>query len=196
MDRIEAWIADGTIGDGGASERSRSADPVDRGADRDSFADARQALARKAIGRCWRATLFPHAAGELPAGALLERVPARTRGATVTELKPAAGRRAGRPGHRPARRARRATRVAVRQRQLGLKLEQRHQHEAPARDLGVRQGQALGRERQVAEQQHVDVDHARAVAHAAGGAADRALDRLARVKQLSGPSTSSIRRRR
>ena len=40
---------------------------------------------------------------------------------------------------------------------------------------------------QIAEQQHVDVDHPRPVAHAAGRAADLSLDLLARVEQLLGP---------
>ena len=69
------------------------------------------------------------------------------------------------------------------QRQPGVELEQRDEHEPPGDDLGMRQRQPLGLVARVAEQQHVDVDRPRAVAHAAGLAAERALDCLARVEQ-------------
>jgi hypothetical protein len=74
----------------------------------------------------------------------------------------------------------------VGQPQLGIELEQRLEHEAPGGDLGVRQGEALGAVLEIAEQQEVDVDRPRAVAHAPGGSAQRELDLLAGVEQLLG----------
>ena len=81
----------------------------------------------------------------------------------------------------PARRAPADFRPAA---QPGLQLEQRLEHEAAARDLGVRQRQSLRGQLAFAEQQHVHVDRARAVANAAGRPAQLALDRLAGVEQL------------
>ena len=60
-------------------------------------------------------------------------------------------------------------------------------------DLGVRQREPLRAILGIAEQQHVDVDRPRAVAHAAGVAAQVALDRLARIEQLLGPELGPIR---
>ena len=74
--------------------------------------------------------------------------------------------------------------VAVGQAQLRVELEQRHQHEAARADLGVGQRQPLGADTQITQQQDVDVDHPRAMPGAAGGAADLALNRLARVEQV------------
>ena len=68
---------------------------------------------------------------------------------------------------------------AVGQRQLGVELEQRHEDEAAAGDLAVRQGEALGRELEVAEQQQVDVERPRAVAGGVERAAALGLDLLA-----------------
>ena len=62
------------------------------------------------------------------------------------------------------RQRRRASARAVGQRQLGVELEQRLEHEAAARHLRVGQRQPLGLELEVAEQQQVDVERARAVA--------------------------------
>src|SRR4051812_18392559 len=53
-------------------------------------------------------------------------------------------------------------RVAVRE--VRRDLEERHEHEAPRRDLRVWQRQTLGAQRDVSEEQQVDVDDARAVA--------------------------------
>ena len=76
--------------------------------------------------------------------------------------------------------------TTVGQPQLWFKLEQRLEHEAPARDLRVRKRQALRSELQVAQQQKVQVDRPRAVADAAGGPAELALDLLARIEQPFG----------
>ena len=78
-----------------------------------------------------------------------------------------------------------------------VELEQRDQHEAPREHLLVGQRRRSERYSSVAEQQHVDVDRARAVARAAGGAAELALERLAGVEQLArarAPSRSAGRR--
>src|SRR5690242_2251173 len=74
-------------------------------------------------------------------------------------------------------------RAAVGQVQPGVELEQGHQHEAPAAYLAVRDAQALGLVRLVAQEQHVDVDRPRPVADAAGRPAQQRLDRLAGVEQ-------------
>ena len=60
-------------------------------------------------------------------------------------------------------------------------------------DLGVGQPQALRLVDEVAEQQHVDVDRARAVARPARAPAELALDRLAGVQQPLGPELRSAR---
>jgi hypothetical protein len=74
----------------------------------------------------------------------------------------------------------------VRQRQLRVQVEQRRQHEAPRGDLAVRQGQALGLELDVAEQQQVEVDRARAVPRRLEVPPQLALDLLADVEQRLG----------
>ena len=56
----------------------------------------------------------------------------------------------------------------VGQRQLGVELEQGRKHEAAARRLPVRQRQPLGRQLEVAEQEQVEVERARAVAGGRG----------------------------
>ncbi len=81
---------------------------------------------------------------------------------------------------------RRAQPGAVGQRQLGVELEQRREHEPTARHLRVRQRQPLGLELELAEQQQVDVERARAVARAARPPATLGLDRLAGVEQRLG----------
>ncbi len=47
---------------------------------------------------------------------------------------------------------------AVRQGEIGVDLQHRHEHETTARHLRVRKGQPVGAELQFAEQQQVDVD--------------------------------------
>lgn len=76
--------------------------------------------------------------------------------------------------------------TAVRQPQLRLELQQRLEDEAPARDLGVGEGQPLGPVLEVAEQENVHVDGARAVADARFGPAELVLDLLARIEQPLG----------
>src|SRR5579875_2373608 len=74
--------------------------------------------------------------------------------------------------------------LAAGQRQIRVELEQRHEHEPAAGDLLVREPEPLRFVLAVVQQQDVDVDHARAVAGAAGGPADLSLDRLAGVEQF------------
>ena len=105
---------------------------------------------------------------------------------------PDAGRRSGGPSRRTPSSSGMAarqslSRVAVGGPQVEVELEQRDQHEAPLGGLRVGQRQALGGVGLVAEQQQVDVDRARGVAHAALEVAPQlALDRLAGVEQLLG----------
>jgi hypothetical protein len=73
---------------------------------------------------------------------------------------------------------------AVRQAQVGVELEQWHQHEPPRGHLRVREGEALGAQLEVAEQQQVDVDRPWAVPGAAKRPAVLRLDCLAEVEQL------------
>ncbi len=73
---------------------------------------------------------------------------------------------------------------AVGQGQLGVQLQQRSEHEAPGRHLAVGQAQSLVLQLEVAEQQQVDVERARPVAGAAGGAPALGLDLLAEIEQL------------
>ena len=73
---------------------------------------------------------------------------------------------------------------AVGQLERGVQLEQRLEHEAARGDLGVRQGQRLAVELDIAQQEHVDVDGPRAVAPAAGFAPQLDLDRLACGQEL------------
>src|SRR4051795_11828613 len=54
--------------------------------------------------------------------------------------------------------------AAVRQREVRIELEQRGEHEPPGQNVPVRECEAIGRESDVAEQQQIDVDDARAVA--------------------------------
>jgi hypothetical protein len=74
----------------------------------------------------------------------------------------------------------------VRQPQRGLELQQRLEDEAPARHLGVRKGQTFRAVLEVAEQENVDVDRARAVSGAGLGPAELALDCLASIEQPLG----------
>jgi hypothetical protein len=76
--------------------------------------------------------------------------------------------------------------TAVWQPQPRLELHQWLEDEAPARHLGVRKGQALRPVLEVAEQENVHVDGARAVADARLGPAELALDLLARIEQPFG----------
>ena len=92
--------------------------------------------------RSWRCASSPTIPGNtppiLPAG--LARAAARR-----SRPPPRARRAPARPaGRRPQRRERVGEPRAVGQRQLGVELEQRREHEAAAGHLGVRQGQALG----------------------------------------------------
>ena len=87
----------------------------------------------------------------------------------------------------PARRGCRPAVAPTGRVRSGIELEQGHEHEAARAGLGVRERQPLGAVLEVAEQQHVDVDHPRAVAGAAGGAPHLALHRLAGVEQVLGP---------
>src|SRR5262249_6816552 len=75
---------------------------------------------------------------------------------------------------------------AVRQRQLGVELEQRSEDEAAARHLGMRQDETLGREREIAEQEQVDVERAGAVARGVERATTGSLDLLTEVEQRFG----------
>ena len=69
----------------------------------------------------------------------------------------------------PARpQARLGVALASRRAQVEVELEQRDEDEAPREHLPVRQREAVGDELDVAEQQDVDVDRARAVARAGG----------------------------
>ena len=97
--------------------------------------------------------------------------PARGSGANDPLARPEAGEGVGEAG-------------PVGQRQLGVELEQGDEDEAPARHLAVGQGQALGLELEVAEQQQVDVERPRAVAGGVEGAPPLDLDPLAEVEQL------------
>ena len=72
---------------------------------------------------------------------------------------------------------------SVGQRQLRVELEQRHEDEAAAGHLAVRQGETVGRELEVAEQQQVDVERPRAVPGSVELAATSGLDLLAEVEQ-------------
>lgn len=74
----------------------------------------------------------------------------------------------------------------VGQTQAGIELEQRLEHEAPARDLGVRERQALRFPLELAEQENVHVDRPRPVTNAGGRAAQLALDFLAGIEQPLG----------
>ena len=87
------------------------------------------------------------------------------------------------PGPRPAR-ASASRRSVAGQRQLRIELQQRHEHEPPRADLGVRKRQPRRGILDRSEQQHIHIDHARPVPGAPGGAADDPLDLLARVEQL------------
>ena len=77
-------------------------------------------------------------------------------------------------------------RRAVGERQIRVELEQRDEHETALGEVAVRDRQALGGVLEVSEQQHVDVDRARAVARAAEHPPLLDLDRLADVEQLLG----------
>jgi hypothetical protein len=70
--------------------------------------------------------------------------------------------------------------------ELGIELEQGEQDETPRGDLGVREGEAVGFQLEVAQQQEVDVDRAGTMARSTGSAALLGLDRLAQVKQVLG----------
>ena len=76
--------------------------------------------------------------------------------------------------------------TAVRQPQRRLELQQRLEDEAPARHLRVRERQPLRPVLEVAEQENVHVDGARAVADARLGPAELVLDLLARIEQPLG----------
>lgn len=76
---------------------------------------------------------------------------------------------------------------AVGENEIGIELQEGDQDEAPARHLGVREGQALGLQFDVAEQQQVDVEGAGAVPGGLEAAAALGLDRLAGVEQLFRP---------
>ena len=75
---------------------------------------------------------------------------------------------------------------AVGQRQLGIELEQRLEHEPAARHLRMGKREPLGLQLEVAEQQQVDVERARAVPLPAEHPPLLDLDRLAQVEQLLG----------
>ena len=74
----------------------------------------------------------------------------------------------------------------VGQAQPRIELEQRLEHEAPARDLGVRERQALRFKLELAEQENVHVDRPRPVTNAGGRPAQLALDVLADIEQALG----------
>src|SRR5215216_4042885 len=73
---------------------------------------------------------------------------------------------------------------AVGQGQLGVELEQRDEHEPAARQLGVRNGEPLALQLEVAEQQDVEVDRPRSVTRAGESPALLDLDCLADAEQL------------
>src|SRR3954464_14814013 len=76
---------------------------------------------------------------------------------------------------------------AVRQRERGVELEQRNEHEAPREHVAVRQRQPLGAMLERVEQQQGDVDRPGAVALPAELTAELALDGLALVEELLRP---------
>lgn len=65
---------------------------------------------------------------------------------------------------------------AVGQGEVGVDLENRHEHEATGRHFAVRQGQPVGAVLEVAEQQQIDVDQPRGMPRPAGLPALFALD--------------------
>ena len=131
-------------------------------------------FAAATVGLPWRPGSGPSEPPALDAAALDGSIVAAERAGHETRWpRPEAGEGVGEAG-------------AVGQRQLRVELEQRGEDEAAAGDLAVGQGEALGLELEVAEQQQVDVERARAVAGGVEGAAALGLDPLAEVEQLLG----------
>ena len=180
LDKVDAWIAAGVL-DG---EQLNAAD----------FQIA------PSLGLAMTLDDLRPAIESRPAGALAKRVvpelPRQDPADPAARLAAAAARRRPRRGlaqSEPARWTRwpgpsavcgigkaRPHRAAP---ELGIELEQRGEDEAAAGDLGVGQGEALGGELEVAEQEQVDVERARAVAGGVEGAAALGLDLLAEVEQ-------------
>ena len=152
LDQVDAWIAEGVH-----RRRASRTPPTCRS----RRASRLLATIGRRAGRCWRAArasrsrmrLFPSYSGRMPPGAL--RCRPRRSGSPARETprrRVERGERVGERGRRrasPARGSSSSSGISTKRR-LG--------------DLGVRQPQPLGRVRQVAEQQHVDVDRARRVA--------------------------------
>ena len=116
-------------------------------------------------------------------GSSRPRAAAATR--TTPQCAPFSRTRSGGPERRTVGVAERGSASAADRRAASgrVELEQRHEHEPPRRDLARAGASGAPSVRHVAEQQHVDVDRPRPVAHAAGRAAQLPLDRLARVEQ-------------
>jgi hypothetical protein len=76
--------------------------------------------------------------------------------------------------------------VPAGKRQGWIELKQRSENKAAAGDLGVGQGETLAGKLEVAEQEQVDVERARAVAGGVEDPAALSLDLLAKVEQRFG----------
>ena len=182
LDKIDAWIDDGTLG----GDPPNAAD-LQIGTSLRllmSFEDLRPAIESRPAGR-WRCAPSPTSPGAhlrhsrtsgsrrfaLPSPSPVEGLLFAL--TLAAALGCAASGRRGRRGEEPrllalAERVERVLQLrTVRQRQRRVELEQRKQHEPARAHLGVRQRQAVGLELDIAEQQQVEVDRARAVARAA-----------------------------
>ena len=175
LDRIDDWIADGVIGGGEPNAADYQIAPSVRLPM--TFDDLRPSIEGRPCGEM-AMRIVPDFPGRTPPVFPSEWL------AGLRPLEQGAGRPKRHPLARPERVERRPQLRAVGEGQLGVELEQRHQHEAPRGHLRVRQREPLGAQLEVAEQEQVDVDRPRPVAGAAEDASVLGLDRLADVEQL------------
>ena len=175
LQRIDDWIAEGVLG----GEQLNAADLQIAASTRLAMTldDLRPAIEARPAGE-HAVRVVPEYPGQVPP--VLPAAWLESLRAPVPAPPQRALRRARLADRRRALPATSSRRAAVGQRQLGIQLQQRRQHEAAAGDLGVRKAEALGLQLEVPEQEDVDVDRPRPVAGAAGYAPEVDLDRLAR----------------
>ena len=185
LQRVDDWIAEGVLG-ARSAERGR---PPDRRQPSPGDDPGRPAAGdRGASRRRDGAARHPRLSGPRASGAPARLARAAASGADGRQAPSRALQRAHPldrlPG--PELRQRRREPRAVGQRQLGVELEQRLEHEAATRHLRVGQRQPVGLELQVAEQQQVQVERARAMPLPAEHPPLLDLDRLAEIEQVLG----------